>query len=68
MPILNGLETLKLVREDPRHANMPFIMLTAEAYKESIVAAVQARVSDYVAKPFTAEILLAKIAKVFARI
>lgn len=68
MPVLNGLETLKLVREDPRHSNIPFIMLTAEAYKESIVAAVEAKVSDYVAKPFTAEILLAKIGKVFARI
>lgn len=67
MPVLNGLETLKMVRSDPKHANVPFIMLTAEAYKESVSAAVEARVSEYVAKPFTAEILLGKIGKVFAK-
>jgi two-component system chemotaxis response regulator CheY len=67
MPVMNGLETLKEVRSDPRYSNLPFIMLTAEAYKESIVAAVEAKVSDYVAKPFTAEVLLNKISKVLSK-
>ena len=64
MPIANGLEVLKAVRSDSRFVDLPFIMLTAEAYRESISAAVQAGVSEYIAKPFTAEILIKKIEKV----
>lgn len=62
MPQVTGLEVLKMVRDNPIHRNVAFIMLTAEAYKESIVAALEAGVTDYIAKPFTAEVLLSKIA------
>jgi two-component system, chemotaxis family, chemotaxis protein CheY len=40
-------------------------MVTAEAQKENIIEAVQAGVSNYVVKPFTAEILQEKMAKIF---
>jgi two-component system chemotaxis response regulator CheY len=68
MPVLNGLETLKCVREDSRYKDIPFIMLTAEAYGDSLKAAIAAGVSDYIAKPFTAETLLNKIAHVFSKL
>ena len=67
MPILNGLETLKMVRDDHRYKEVPFIMLTAEAYHDSLKAAVAAGVSDYIAKPFTADTLLQKVGSVFSR-
>jgi two-component system chemotaxis response regulator CheY len=67
MPVLNGLETLKSVRGDAALSNLPFIMLTAESYSDSLKAAIAAGVSDYIAKPFTADTLLNKIASVFAR-
>ena len=67
MPIVTGLEVLKSARERPLLADIPFIMLTAEAYKESIRAAVDAGVTDYIAKPFTAETLLTKISQAFKK-
>lgn len=62
MPQVTGLEVLKTVRSDIILKTVPFIMLTAEAYKESVAAALEAGVTDYIAKPFTADILLGKIA------
>ena len=61
MPLLTGLEVLQLIRAEPRHKKLPFLMLTAEAYADSVVAAVQSGVSEYVVKPFTADILIAKV-------
>lgn len=61
MPNMTGLELLKEVRRKPSCQNLPFLMLTAEAYRENVSAAVSAGVSDYVAKPFTADTLGKKV-------
>jgi two-component system chemotaxis response regulator CheY len=45
--------------------SIPVLMVTAEAQKENIIEAVQAGVSNYVVKPFTAEILQEKMSKIF---
>lgn len=66
MPGMPGLELLKAVRADERLAKMPVLMLTAEAKREQIVEAVQAGVSGYVIKPFTAATLREKIDKILA--
>jgi two-component system, chemotaxis family, chemotaxis protein CheY len=65
MPKMTGLELLKTVRSDPALKDIPFLMVTAEAEKENIIQAVQAGVSNYVVKPFTAEVLKQKIEKIF---
>jgi two-component system, chemotaxis family, chemotaxis protein CheY len=61
MPKMNGLELLSKVRSIEKLADIPFVMLTAEAFKENIVAAVNAGVNDYVSKPFTADVLIKKV-------
>ena len=66
MPNMNGLEFLKAVRSNEKFKDIPFLMVTAEALKENIVAAVKAGVSNYIVKPFTAETLKEKIEKIFA--
>jgi two-component system, chemotaxis family, chemotaxis protein CheY len=66
MPGMAGLELLKAVRADERLAKMPVLMLTAEAKRDQIVQAVQAGVSGYVIKPFTAATLREKIDKILA--
>lgn len=63
MPVMNGLEFLIAVRNDPELADIPFIMLTAEQQKENILIAVRNKVTQYVLKPYTAEILKEKIEK-----
>jgi two-component system chemotaxis response regulator CheY len=67
MPEGNGLQVLRMLRADPRFEKIPFLMLTAEAYRENVLAAMQAGVSDYVIKPFTADILFSKISEIVSR-
>ena len=64
MPNMSGLELLKAVRADEELKEMPFLMVTAEALKDNVVAAVKAGVSNYIVKPFTAEVLNEKIEKI----
>ncbi len=64
MPKMSGLELLKAVRSDDQLADLPFLMVTAEAQKENVIEAVKAKVSNYIIKPFTAETLAEKINKI----
>ena len=66
MPVMPGIELLRSVRADANLKSLPFLMVTAEAQKENIIEAVQAGVSNYVVKPFTADALLEKLNKIFA--
>jgi two-component system chemotaxis response regulator CheY len=68
MPNLDGMEMLKQIRADPALANMPVLMVTAEAKKENIIAAAQAGASGYVVKPFTAATLDEKLNKIFEKL
>lgn len=65
MPQVTGLELLKTIRADEKMKKIPVLMVTAEAEKGHIVEAAQAGVSDYVVKPFSAEVLKDKIDKIF---
>ena len=66
MEPMTGYELLRHVRSDPKLAETPFIMVTAESKTENVVAAKQAGVSNYIVKPFNAETLKNKIDSVFA--
>lgn len=61
MEPVSGYELLKAVRCDPALADLPFIMVTAEAKSENVVAAKKAGVSNYIVKPFNAALLKLKI-------
>jgi len=67
MPVMQGIDLLRAVRSDAELKHLPFLMVTAEAQKENIIEAVQAGVSNYVVKPFTAEALQGKLEKIFAK-
>ncbi|MGV8078656.1 MAG: response regulator [Syntrophales bacterium] len=64
MPNMTGLELLKAVRADDDLKTTPFLMVTAEALQENVVAAVKAGVSNYIVKPFTAEAMNEKLQKI----
>lgn len=64
MPNMTGLELLKAVRADKDLSGLPFLMVTAEGLKDNVVVAVKAGVSNYIVKPFTAEVLNEKIEKI----
>lgn len=65
MPQMTGIDLLRKVRASEEHADIPFLMVTAEAQQENIIEAVQAKVSNYIVKPFTAETMKQKIDKIF---
>jgi two-component system chemotaxis response regulator CheY len=65
MPEVTGLELLKAVRGDESMKNVPFLMVTAEGQKDSVVQAVQAGVDNYVVKPFTADTIKQKLEQIF---
>jgi two-component system chemotaxis response regulator CheY len=64
MPKMTGLELLKKVRGSESYKRIPFLMVTAEAQKQNVIEAVQAGVSNYVVKPFTAEAISDKLEKI----
>ncbi len=64
MPKMTGLDLLKKVRASSDYSKTPFLMVTAEAQKQNVIEAVQAGVSNYVVKPFTAEGIYDKLSKI----
>jgi two-component system chemotaxis response regulator CheY len=65
MPVMTGIDMLRAIRADEALKHIPVLMVTAEAKKENIMEAVQAGVSNYIVKPFTAEALQDKMNKIF---
>ncbi len=55
MPGSTGMDFLKMVRNSDKGANLPFVLLTAEAQLFTILMAYREGVSQYVTKPFTKE-------------
>lgn len=68
MPNMSGLELLQHIRQMPGCARLPVLMVTAEGLKDNVLAAVRAGVSNYVVKPFTAEVLEEKIEAIFKKL
>ncbi|BDH45411.1 chemotaxis protein CheY [Salmonella enterica subsp. enterica serovar Choleraesuis] len=68
MPNMDGLALLKTIRTDGAMAELPVLLVTAEARKENIIAAAQAGASGYVVKPFTAATLEEKLNKIFEKL
>jgi DNA-binding response OmpR family regulator len=63
MPVVDGFEVLRRIREQPATANLPVVMLSARKQERDIVGALQLGASDFVVKPFIPEELLARLAR-----
>ncbi|WP_036335854.1 ATP-binding protein [Modestobacter caceresii] len=61
MPRVDGFELLRRLRADPATSAIPVIMLTARAGQEAAVEGFTAGVDDYLAKPFQAAELIARV-------
>ena len=68
MQPVTGLELLKQVRAEEKTKTTPFVMVTAEAKVENVIAARQAGVNNYVIKPFTLAVLKQKLTSVVGEI
>ena len=61
LPGLDGLEVCKRVQADPKMSTVPIIMLTALSSEADIVTGLELGACDYVTKPFSPRVLLARI-------
>lgn len=68
MPNMSGLEFFNAIRSDKELNHLPFLMITAEAERESILTAAQAGVTHYMIKPFSAEILQHQLEAIFKQV
>ena len=64
MEPMTGYELLKEVRSDDMLKSLPFIMVTAEAKTDNVIAAKKAGVNNYIVKPFNAATLKSKLSSV----
>jgi len=61
MPKMNGLEMVKMIRADNTLNNLFILMVTTRDSKQDILQAHQAKVNNYIVKPFTPQLLKEKI-------
>ena len=61
MPEMDGFETMRAIREDPRFRSLPIIAVTAKAMKGDREKCIEAGASDYLAKPVDSEELVSKL-------
>jgi two-component system chemotaxis response regulator CheY len=66
MAPMTGFELLQAIRAIPELNRLPFIMVTAEARTQNVIAAKQVGVDNYIVKPFSAETLRAKVSAVLS--
>lgn len=61
MPGMDGIEMCKQMRSTPEYKNCPVLMLTAKGEDEDVVAGFDAGADDYLPKPFSPKVLIARI-------
>ncbi len=61
MPVMDGFELLQAVRKKPQLSAMQVLMVTTETEIERVESALNAGASEYLMKPFTQEVLEAKL-------
>lgn len=61
MPVMNGMEMLRRLREDSLIQHIPVLMLTARSATEDVVQALNSGANDYLTKPFSEEELEARV-------
>jgi len=67
LPGVGGLEICRLLKAKPETARIPIIMVTAKGEESDVVVGLEMGADDYVAKPFSMKVLLARIHTVLRR-
>ncbi len=61
MPVMDGIQLLKEIKDNPQTTQLPVVLLTARAGEESKIEGYETGADDYLVKPFSARELLARI-------
>lgn len=68
IPEIDGIEVCKKIRNAPDTALLPIIMLTAKAEESDTIVGLELGADDYVTKPFSPKVLLARVKALFRRL
>lgn len=67
LPGIDGLEVCRALKRDDRTGDIPIIMLTAKGEEADIVTGLELGADDYVTKPFSPRVVLARVRTVLRR-
>ena len=67
LPGISGLDLCRMLKQEERTKSIPIVMLTAKSSEADIVAGLELGADDYVVKPFSPRVLLARLHSVLRR-
>jgi DNA-binding response OmpR family regulator len=67
LPGIDGTEVARRLKSDPQTSSIPILMLTAKGEETDIVVGLTLGADDYVTKPFSIKVLLARVTTVLRR-
>ena len=67
LPGIDGLEVCKRLKADPKTAQVPIVILTAKGEEADVVAGLEVGADDYVAKPFSGKVLVARVRRLLRK-
>ncbi|MHB9132720.1 MAG: response regulator [Armatimonadota bacterium] len=67
LPGMDGLEVGKVLKHNPKTQDIPIIMLTAKSEEADIVTGLELGADDYITKPFSPRVLIARVRVVLRR-
>jgi len=67
MPVMDGYEVLRRLKEDENLKSIPVVMLTARAQEKDVVKGIDLGAEDYITKPFHPAELLARVKRILGK-
>ncbi len=67
LPGIDGLQVAKSIKNNPKTGHLPIIMLTAKGEEADIVSGLELGADDYITKPFSPRVLIARVRAVIRR-
>jgi two-component system alkaline phosphatase synthesis response regulator PhoP len=67
LPGVDGLEICRILKQDNRTQHLPVVMVTAKGEEADIVTGLELGADDYITKPFSPRVLLARVRSVLRR-
>jgi two-component system phosphate regulon response regulator PhoB len=67
LPGMDGLEVCKTLKSDAKTKGIPVVMLTAKSEESDVVTGLELGAEDYIAKPFSPKVLVARLRTVLRR-
>ncbi|MCK4538353.1 MAG: response regulator transcription factor [Candidatus Krumholzibacteria bacterium] len=68
LPGIDGLEVCRILKQDDRTSGIPIVMLTAKGDESDVVAGLELGADDYISKPFSPKVMLARVRAVLRRV